>query len=89
METDMQHQQRQQQKQQKAQNVSSPLRNHKNRMPATAAAAAALNTSSDSMSYLGPFNFRKLLRPVGPIQGQILPQQRRKNTLITVKNGAV
>lgn len=88
METDMQHQQRQQQKQQKAQNVSSPLRNHKNRMPATAA-AAALNTSSDSMSYLGPFNFRKLLRPIGPIQGQILPQQRRKNTLITVKNGAV
>lgn len=87
METDMQHQQQQQKKQQKAQNVSSPLRNHKNRMPATA--AAALNTSSDSMSYLGPFNFRKLLRPVGPIQGQILPQQRRKNTLITVKNGAV
>lgn len=30
---------------------------HKNRMP-------TLITSSDSMSYLGPFNFRQLLRPV-------------------------
>lgn len=43
-----------------------------------------LVTSSDSMSYLGPFNFRKLLKPV---QGRHSPQHRKRQNIITVRNG--
>lgn len=45
---------------------------------------AALITASDSMSYLGPFNFRQLLKPV---QGRQSPHRKRRN-IITVGNGA-
>lgn len=65
---------------------SSPLRNRKKLIPATTSKAAALITSSDSMSYLGPFNFRQLLRPV---QGQRTSPQHKRKTIITVRNGAV
>lgn len=44
-----------------------------------------LPVSSDSLSYLGPFNFRQLLKPV---QGRQSPHRKRRN-IITVANGAV
>lgn len=45
----------------------------------------ALIAPSDSMSYLGPFNFRQLLKPV---QGRQSPHRKRRN-IITVRNGAI
>lgn len=48
---------------------------HKNRMP-------TLITSSESMSYLGPFNFRQLLRPVherNNARNAAVSQRKRSN----------
>lgn len=54
---------------------------HKNRMP-------ALIKTSDSMSYLGPFNFRQLLRPVHErgarnIAAPPPAQRKQRQSLIT------
>lgn len=52
---------------------------HKNRIP-------TLITSSDSMSYLGPFNFRQLLRPVherNNARNNNAPPQRKRSNMLT------
>lgn len=52
---------------------------HKNRIP-------TLITSSDSMSYLGPFNFRQLLRPVherNNARNNNVPSQRKRSNMLT------
>lgn len=38
-------------------------------------------TSPNSMSYLGPFNFRKLLRPVHERNVRDVPQKKRQNII--------
>lgn len=51
---------------------------YKNRIP-------AIIKPSNSMSYLGPFNFRQLLRPVHERKVNNIPQRRQQNMIKSSK----